>query len=227
MCKYRSIHSHNCRGIVIALPLLLLCPILALPLPAQTPNVIGSPFGWHSDEFDVMDAAHNVVNSGLGYTTSFPAPSAATPAVPSKVSVDELRHPLTGKARRVLLHALNYIQKGEHSQAIATLQEGMAKVHSIIPYAHSLLGIEYMRTGRTEEAVPEFAEAVSSFPHDPGMRSNLAVSLCAVGQLDRAEQEARMALYLDPQLGNAQEILRILDESRGKSGKVNSAAAPE
>ena len=153
----------------------------------------------------------------LGFFKQTPPPSSGEP----KVSADELRHPMTGKARRVLATALGYAKKGEHWRAIATLREGMAKVRAVVPYAHGLLGIEYMRTGRDAEAVPEFTQAAGFFPHDAAVHSNLALSLCVTGQLDSAEREARMALYLNPNLYSAREIVRLIEESKAGPARHN------
>lgn len=196
---------------IAALPALILSIAICLPLAAQISSPAGgSPFGWRMDEFDIMNGRFRTGETGMGFFNQTPPASARE----QKVSVDELRHPMTEKARRVLAKAWGYAQRGEHSRAIATLREGMAKVRALVPYAHGLLGIEYLRTGRNNEAVPELAEAAGLFPHDPAAHSNLALSLCVTGQLENAEQEARVALYLDPQLDSAREIVRMIEESK-------------
>jgi hypothetical protein len=40
-------------------------------------------------------------------------------------------------------------------------------------------------------------------------------------QFDHAEQEARMALYLDPNLHPAQEIMQIIAEDKAKLARRN------
>jgi tetratricopeptide (TPR) repeat protein len=133
-----------------------------------------------------------------------------------KVSVDELRHPLTRKARSALATVLGYAERGEHEKAIATLEQAMAKIRELRPYAHQILGVEYMRVGRAPEAIAELAEAVDLFPHDAAAHSNLAVSLCMTGQMNRAEQEARLALYLDPLAHSAQVLLSDIEETKAR-----------
>ncbi|HEV2200998.1 MAG TPA: tetratricopeptide repeat protein [Bryobacteraceae bacterium] len=145
-----------------------------------------------------------------------PVSQTPEPNVEPKVSVDELRHPLTEKAQRLLAAALAYADKGEHGKAIATLREGMAKVRALVPYAHSVLGVEYLRLGQTAEAIPELAEAATLFPHDAMAHANLAVSLCMTGQMDRAEREARLALYLDPASHSAQVVLGDIQEAKAR-----------
>ena len=132
----------------------------------------------------------------------------------STISADQLRHPLTGKARRLLAAVFAYAENGEHAKAIAALQEAMAKAPAVVPYAHGVLGVEYVRLGRNAEAVPELVEAAALFPHDALTHSNLAISLCLVGQTGRAEQEARLALYLNPSLEAAQLLLHDIEEAR-------------
>jgi tetratricopeptide (TPR) repeat protein len=163
------------------------------------------------DEFDVM-FEHGRLGSEAASVIDSAFPNRVAPVVPDepKVSIDQLRHPLTERARRVLATAWRYALKNDHAHAISTLREGMAKMAALVPYAHALLGIEYLRTGRNAEAVPEFTEAVSLFPHDAVVHSNFAVALSVTGQFDRAEQEARLALYLDPELNCAQELLQLL-----------------
>ncbi|MGD1073793.1 MAG: hypothetical protein ABSB15_27085 [Bryobacteraceae bacterium] len=180
------------------------------PLAAQFPNA--PSFGWHVDEFEAMANHLDAGETEIGYLKR----ASRRPPAEAKVSADELRHPLTEKARRVLAKAWGYAKKGDHSRAITTLQEGMSKVRAVVPYAHEMLGIEYMRTDRDAEAVPEFAEAASFFPRDASVHSNLALALCVVGRFDSAEQEARMALYLDPTLQPAQEIARLIERSKAR-----------
>jgi tetratricopeptide (TPR) repeat protein len=182
----------------------------SFPLSAQMPGA-GIGYGFHVDEFDAMFEHDGFERGGTSeFDAAFPNRRAASPSEESKVSVDVLRHPLTGKARRVLGTALRYVLKGDHARAISALREGMAKIPSVAPYAHAMLGVEYLRAGRATEAVPELTEAATSFPHDAVVHSNFAVSLCVVGQYDRAEHEARLALYLDPALRPPQELMRMI-----------------
>ena len=173
-----------------------------------------------SDEFEMMGSGVRVYDETLG---SFPPPRLASDASELKISADELRHPLTEKARRILLKAWTYAKKGQHSRAIATMREGAVKVRSLIPYSHAFLGIEYVQTGHVKEAVPELKESTELFPHDAAGHSNLALSLCLTGELDGAEREAKLALYLEPTLASAAEIVQVIEEQkahRDPSAKV-------
>ncbi len=213
---HRAIGSLT-RGATVVGPVVVLCVAGCMAAPAQIPGPLHSIYVSASDEFEMMGSGVRVYEERIG---SFPAPRQAPDASELKISADELRHPLTDKARRILLKAWTYAKKGEHSSAIATMREGAAKVRSLIPYSHGFLGIEYVRTGRVQEAVPELKESTELFPHDAAGHSNLALSLCLTGELDGAEREARLALYLEPALTSAAEIVRIVEES-----KVNRASA--
>ena len=224
MCNYRCI-DRSCKArlfialrLSIALPALIFSAVSCFPLRAQGPAMPG--FGLRFDEFDVVFERGGFEHGGTAHMDSvFPARSAAPPSDALKVSVDELRHPLTGRARRVLATAWRYAQQGDHARAVSTLREGMAKAAAVIPYAHALLGIEYLHLGRNAEAVPEFTAAATSFPHDAVVHSNFAVSLCIVGQFDRAEREARLALYLDPALRPAQELVSMLEANEARQAR--------
>ena len=191
MCNYRCVDGSR-RVRFAGLFLVVFSVSGCFPLAAQFPGQLGH--GLHADEFDTLFEREATPN----LDSAFPPRSVAPFSEPSPVSVDALRHPLNGKARRLLEAALRYAEHGEHARAISLLQEGMAKVAAIIPYAHNVLGVEYLRTGRSVESVKEFDEAATLLPHDPVVRTNLAVSLCVTGQFEHAKEEARVALYLDP-----------------------------
>ena len=158
---------------------------------------------------------------------SFPVPPQASDASELKISADELRHPLTDRARRILLKAWNYSKRGDHSHAIAIMREGAAKVRSLIPYSHGFLGIEYIQTNQASEAVAELKESAELFPHDVCNRTfqNLALSLCLTGELDGAEREARLALYLEPTLNSAAEIVQVVEEKKVIQGRSAGVAS--
>ena len=64
------------------------------------------------------------------------------------ISADRLRRPLSSKALRWLRLAQDFGHTGQHQKAIRLLQETVVKEPSSAPYVHSMLGIEYLRTGR-------------------------------------------------------------------------------
>jgi tetratricopeptide (TPR) repeat protein len=203
------------KALVLGLQVFVAAVLFCLPAAAQIPDAFRSSFGWRVDEFDTMNTKSTVLDAGIG---AFPSPPQQG-RIPPKVSADVLRHPISLKARRFLLKALAFAEKGEHTRAIATLKEGIQKERTLVPYSHGLLGTEYLRLGLAAEAMPEFVEDVRAFPHDATTHSNLALILCMASQFDRAEQEARIALYLDPTLSPAQEIMRIIVEDKAKMAR--------
>jgi Tfp pilus assembly protein PilF len=120
------------------------------------------------------------------------------PKVPAgTVSADELRHPLSGKALRLIRKACGLIQAGDHVHALEQLREAV-KLPAAAPYAYSLLGQEHLRAGNPEAARPELEEAVRLMPSDVADAADLGLVLLMTGETQRAEQELRRALQLDP-----------------------------
>jgi hypothetical protein len=169
MCNYRCIDRlgrtrlFRAPRLSVWLPALVFYAASCLPLSAQI---------WHVDEFDVMFDHKGAERGGTSaFDDAFRERRIAPPSVEPKVSVDVLRHPLTGKARRLLGTALRSVLKGDHAGAISALREGMAKIPAVVPYAHAMLGVEYLRAGQAAEAVPELTEAAVLFPHDAVVHS--------------------------------------------------------
>ena len=97
-----------------------------------------------------------------------------------------LRKPVACSIRQCTLADL-----GNHTAAIEGLQEALAKYPSDAPYAHNLLGLEYIETGRFTDAKNSFEEAVRLMPHESVNHSNFGLSLAIVGEWDSAELEVR------------------------------------
>lgn len=142
--------------------------------------------------------------------SSFPQSPQLAPAHPATVSTDVLRHPLSSKARRLLDKAMHLTDLGNHTAAIEGLQEALAKYPSDAPYAHNLLGLEYIETGRFTDAKNSFEEAVRLMPHESVNHSNFGLSLAIVGEWDSAELEVRKAIQLDRANSKAKLILEAL-----------------
>jgi Tfp pilus assembly protein PilF len=132
----------------------------------------------------------------------------AQSGVPQTISADLLRHPISYKTRGMLQRALDKIRSGKHEEAIHQLEDILEKDPASAPYVHSLLGFEYMKTDQFTAAVNCFEQAVPLLPHDAITQTNFGVSLAAIGDYKRAEEQARRALELAP--GNP-EIRRFLD----------------
>src|SRR5258708_3154410 len=139
------------------------------------------------------------------------------------VSADELRHPLSPKAQKMLEKAQRDSHAGRHALAIEELQRALAEP-SASPYAHSFLGTEYLRTGRLRQGIEELEQAVLLLPHSAENHSNLGYALCLAGQNARPELEARRALALNPTAPERRFVLGAVLLRRG--GNATEAVGP-
>lgn len=139
---------------------------------------------------------------------------AAAPGPPALISSEELRHPLSRKGRDLLVKAQNEARKGNHSKAIEGFTQAL-KERSAEPYAHGMLGIEYLRTHRIAEAIAELQKASEAMPRLAAIHSNLGFALCASGQSDKGLQEIEMALRLDQSLVKARFLEGVIRLDRG------------
>ena len=99
-----------------------------------------------------------------------------------------------------------------HSQL---LRETLTKHPDSAAYVHSFLGVEYVKTEQFNDAVNSFDEqATSLLPHDAMTHYNFGLSLACAGDYDRAEQETRRALELDPKIETAQTLLSVLEQRK-------------
>ncbi len=128
------------------------------------------------------------------------------------VSADQLRHPVSRKGAKMLDRARSYSHAGEHAKAIDELRLAL-KEPSAAPYAHSILGAEYLRIGRYPAAVGELEEAVRLLPHEVANHSNLGYALYLVGQKDRGQEEVRLALSLDTHNPKTRFVLEIVEQT--------------
>jgi tetratricopeptide (TPR) repeat protein len=141
---------------------------------------------------------------------SFPQAGPVDASEPSTVSADVLRHPLSSKARRLFEKAMHFAELGNHLAAIDGLRDALVKCPSDAPYAHNLLGLEYIEAHEYTEAKESFAEAARLMPRESSNHSNLGLSLAIMGEWDTAEKEERTALRLDKSNSKAQLILEAL-----------------
>jgi len=132
------------------------------------------------------------------------------------VSVDLLRYPLSGKARRMLEKAVWLIDAGDHTTAIRQLEETLAKYPSSAAYTQSMLGVEYMRVEKYTDAAKSLQQAVDLLPHDFVNHSNLGLSLARLGEYEQARQELSRALELDPQNANVRRLLAALPAAENR-----------
>jgi tetratricopeptide (TPR) repeat protein len=154
-------------------------------------------------------AAQTVVARELGFSPKRPG---------LIISVDELRRPLTSKALRWLRTAQEYGHCGEHQRAIQLLRETLVKEPTSGPYAHSMLGIEYLRMGRLADALPELALGVRLLPHEAVNHSNYGYALYLKGNYADSERELQRALDLDRSAPTQRSLIQaVLEQARSTS----------
>jgi Flp pilus assembly protein TadD len=159
-------------------------------------------------------AEETVVLGSLASFISVVVPRASRAEAPAAtISVERLRHPLTSKAARLLRKAQILAAAGDHPKAIETLQHALSEA-SAIPYVHSMLGVEYLKTGRVAQAEEELEQAVRLLPEDSVNHSNLGYALYLAGDAGRSEQEVRRALEIDRSNSPAQKMLNYFLSSK-------------
>jgi tetratricopeptide (TPR) repeat protein len=143
------------------------------------------------------------------------------------VSVEELRHPLSARAQKLIDQGQRYAKNGEHDKAIAGFQRAL-KETSAVPYAHSLLGIEYLKTNNVPAAIVELREAVRLLPATAVNHANLGYAYCMSGRAEMGEQELREAIKLDKSSPQPQYLLGLLllDQKSPEAGHYLVRAKP-
>jgi Tfp pilus assembly protein PilF len=130
------------------------------------------------------------------------------------VSAEELRHPLSRKGRKLIEKAQDYARAGDDSHAIEELDVAL-KEPTAVPYAHSVLGAEYLKLHQIRKAIAEFEAAVHLLPRSPIDHSNLGFVLCVGGQTVRGAGEIEKALSLDQGLLKARFLKGVMLLDRG------------
>ncbi len=135
--------------------------------------------------------------------------AAASEAAAGTVSVDEARHPLSGKGERLIEKGQQYASSGDHRKAIDEFKQALNE-RSSAPYAHSLLGLEYLKTGNLHAAIDQLSAAIQSMPSLSANHSNLGYAYCLTGKRDAAERELREAIRLDAAAPQPRYLLGLL-----------------
>jgi Flp pilus assembly protein TadD len=113
------------------------------------------------------------------------------------ISVQELRHPLEGKALQIILKARGFFAKGDSAQGMDQLRTAMRNPDAE-PYALSILATEHLKRGDYEMAIVELQDAIHLLPGLASNHSNLAFALGVRGRDREALREAQKAVQLDP-----------------------------
>ena len=162
----------------------------------------------------VVEEMVNVPDSGALRISVPEAPAERGPA--GLVSAERLRHPISKKGALILERAQNASHAGRHEQAIAEARKAMADP-TAAPYAHGLVGQEYMKLGQMETALPELEQAVATLPRDPVNHSNFGYALCLTRQCER---EIRKSLELEPNSPAAHFLLGSILVNRGRDAEA-------
>jgi tetratricopeptide (TPR) repeat protein len=165
------------------------------------------------------DSAQAASDNQIFYgSPRLPEPQVSEPA--GAVSVEQLQHPVSRKGDGLLRQALNFAAMGDHPKAIAKLQLAL-KEPSAVPYAHSMLGTEYLRINQVPAAIEALEKAVKLLPRDAVNHANLGFALFLSGSAERGEQEVRQALELDRALHQNDEktrfVLGLILHARGSA----------
>src|SRR5436190_8971688 len=125
------------------------------------------------------------------------------------VSVDQLRHPLSRKGQQLIEPGQRHAKADEHAKAILEFRRALEE-SSAAPYAHGLLGIEYLKLNDAPSAIVELRQAVQLLPGIAANHTNLGYALCLTGQRKWAERELREAIRLDRTSFQARYLLGLL-----------------
>jgi tetratricopeptide (TPR) repeat protein len=139
-----------------------------------------------------------VMSEAFAQTTGAPVEIRSRQPGTAVVSADLLRHPMSSKVRQRLTRVMEIMDSGAYEIAIEQLTETLKKYPDSTPYVQGLLGVVYVKTGRFDEAVSSFEQAVAVLSHDAMTHYNFALALVCAGDYDRAGQEMQRALDLDP-----------------------------
>lgn len=107
------------------------------------------------------------------------------------VSVAELQHPMSRKARTLIQKAQTALRKGNLDECFSTLDQAM-KERTAEPYVHGVRGAALLIKGRIPEAIPELEQAVQILPL-PSNYSNLGYAYLLSGQVEKGEALVRRA----------------------------------
>lgn len=206
-------------GCAILLALLAYAPTCCVGLHAQS-----SPTSFETKEevWANMSQANPERERGLGSSAADPtqdlrafepAPEPTPASGNQTVSVDELRHPPSRKGQKLIDKIEKELQAGDPSSAMEELNLAV-KEPSAAPYAHNILGVEYLKIHKVSEAVDEL-EAIALLPGFAAGHSNLGCALCLDGQSERGFQEIETALNLDRSFLRAHFLKGVILMDRG------------
>ena len=210
----RSVSPH-----AILLALLAYSPTSCIGLHAQSrPNLVTEEEVWanisQANPASGRGLASNTADPTQDLRAFEPAPEPTPASGNQTVSVDELRHPLSRKGQKLIDKIEKELQAGDRSSAMEELNLAV-KEPSAAPYAHNILGVEYLKVHKVSEAVDELAQAIALMPGFAAGHSNLGYALCLNGQSEQGFQEIEQALNLDRSSLRAHFLKGVILMDRG------------
>jgi tetratricopeptide (TPR) repeat protein len=207
----------------------------AVPAMAQSPSAPNpqTPPGYAPRRFDVLEEIENLQQSTVGfngfraeYKTAGEASTLsgaepvfrATPAPPTVISAQTLRHHPPKAARKAFEQGVASQRKGRQTEAI----EHFATAVSLDPLyveARAELGVLYVLTGEVSKALEQFERASELEPNSSMLHFNRAWTLMSLGRASEAEREARRVLALNPQDADAHSLIDSALVAQGRSPK--------
>jgi len=130
-------------------------------------------------------------------------------------------------ARVVLGWGVCALRAGRGAAAIERLDRARALLGGKAPSAlwHWARALAAVVAGHPEDARPILEEGIERYPHSGSLRNNLAALYEQAGDLDRAEQVARLALEEDPSLPQLSKNLGDLCYRAGRIEEAREAYA--
>lgn len=118
-----------------------------------------------------------------------------------------------------MLEAQGYLERYEFTLAAAKLEEA-ARIKSDLPRLQGLLGLAYLKLGRTEDAVLSFERELNRSPGEFFVLYYLAYAQDKLGNLNKARQQVEVALRVNPESAEANKLYGNL---LFKQGQVKEA----
>jgi Flp pilus assembly protein TadD len=138
----------------------------------------------------------------------FPFAAENAPESKGTITAAELQHPLSSKARSLLLKAQTAMHAGNFDECFRDLDNAM-KIKSAAPYVHGIRGAADLLRGLIPEAISELQQAVQVLPI-PANYSNLAYGHLLTGDVELGEQELRRAIEFHSPVPQARYLLGLL-----------------
>jgi tetratricopeptide (TPR) repeat protein len=134
--------------------------------------------------------------------------------------------PAQDSPEQILQRAVALQQSGDMEKAIPLYREFLKLAPQAPPQIRSNLGAALAGTGRYEEAIAEYRQALKDLPGDPRIRLNFALALYKSGQISEAAQELASLHSAQPNNLQVTELLADCWLRQGLNTKVIDLLTP-